>query len=80
MQVVYLESYQRLQEKGAVADLQLFTYSPCDISNQDAAQFLVEVNTLLKQDPEIIDAMAAIAGPSMVAYRCAQILLGEMLC
>ena len=73
VQVVYLESYQRLKEKGVVKDLQHFSSS--DISNAEGAHLFSEVTTLLKQDPGIIKAMAAIDEPSIAAYRYVQILM-----
>ncbi len=73
MQVVYLESYQRLREKGVVTNLQ--QYSPSEISNKGGLHLFMEINALLKLDPGIVQAMALIAEPSIAAYRYAQVLL-----
>ena len=75
MQVVYLEGYQRLREKGVFTHLQHFKYSPSAMSHADALTLHLETEALLKQDPDLVKAMADIAEPSLTAYRYLRILL-----
>lgn len=79
VQVLYLESYQRLRQEGVFTHLQHFKYSPSAMSQADAWTLHLEIEALLDQDPGLVKAMADIAEPSLTAYRFAQVLPQHLL-